>query len=281
MYLSPGGRAVPGIVSRGTGMWVGLGMLHEASALLGRGSHDSIALARRTGWGRAVWSLADIWARTDRLLAHSGARSIRVVGRAAGLVLIEIVHVVSVLTAVADIFLASTDATEEPANTAAKSLDKVPNIHGIPDGSKTHDAALVVLKLIGNSLVVAFTQVRAWIKAMLGAVLGVGLVRKCPEMEQSKGGHLNAEQEGGDANLDVGIGEYLVGVDNVQGRGTDGNGRSLPKGEKDDELDGNNFDEELLVFEGLFELNVDLNQAEHGNSNGQGIEDNDLATGLV
>lgn len=267
-------RARGRVVSRVAGH--GARVLHQAGALLARDGDADVTIAGRAGRGPSVGVLALVGAGADRSLLGHGAGAVGVVGGTAGLVLVEVVHVVGVLAAVAYVLLAAADTAEEPADAAAKGLDKIPDVEGVKDGSKAHEAALARLELVGDGRVAALVQVGARVVAGGGAVAGVGLVGKGPDVQERKGGHLDAEEQGGNADLDVGVGEDLVGVDNVEGRGADGNGRGLPEGEEDDELDGDNLDEEFLVGEGFLELNVELNEAEHGNGDGDGVEDNDL-----
>lgn len=275
MNLRSGRRGIARVGAHGTGVGVGLRMLHQAGALFAGQRHTHGAVAERAGWRAAVRVFVIVGGGAHRLLLHGSVIAIRIVGRAVGLVLVEVVHIVGILTAVTNVLLAATDAAEEPADTASKGFDKVPNVHGVPNGSKAHETTLFVLKLVGNSSGVALLQIRTRVVARCGAALRVRLVWKSPEMEQSKGGHFDAEKQGRDADLDIGIGEDLVRVHNVQGRGSNGNGRGLPEGEEDNELDGDNLDEKLLLLEGVLELDVDLDEAEHGNGDGDGIEDDD------
>lgn len=59
----------------------------------------------------------------------------------------EIAHaqgfVVGSAKLVADVLLSVFDAAEEPAHTSAKRLDQIPQVHGIPQRTKTEEATPV------------------------------------------------------------------------------------------------------------------------------------------
>lgn len=95
-------------------------------------------------------------------------------------------------------------------------------------------------------------------------------------MQDGEDSHFDAEQKSGDAHLEIGIGENVTGLDNVEGRRADGNGRGLPKGQEDDELDGENLQKETVLGKRLRKLNVKLNKAVHGNGDGNGIDNKNL-----
>lgn len=182
--------------------------------------------------------------------------------------------------AVAYILLTATDSAKQPANTAAEGLDDVPDIHGVKDGREADQAARLGLALVFNRGAAALVEVRARV-VYGGRVLFVWRVGESPEVQQRKGSHFYAEEQRGDADFDVWVGEDLVGVHNVEGRGADGNGRGLPEGEEDDELDGDDFDEKFVLGDGFAELNVHLDKTEHGNCDGNGVDDDNLQNELV
>lgn len=161
----------------------------------------------------------------------------------APILVMEVVHVEVIL--VAGIVLALLHPAEQPAHAAPKGLDKVPGVQCVPDGGEAEEASagrvLGVFK-IGLALGDVGTWVEAGFRA--GAVLGVG---EGPEVEDGEDGHLETEEEGGDSDLEVGVGEIFVGVDQIEGRGSEGNGDGLPKGQEDHKFNGQNFGEWLLL----------------------------------
>lgn len=78
-------------------------------------------------------------------------------------------------------------------------------------------------------------------------------------MQDGKDGHFDAEQKSRDAHLEIRIGENVTGLDDVECRCADGNGRGLPKGQEDDELDSENLQKETVLGKRLRKLNVKLN----------------------
>jgi hypothetical protein len=164
---------------------------------------------------------------------------------------------------VADVVVAALDADEEPADAAAEGLDDVPDVDGIPDGKQAERAAGagIVLVLLGP-LDGARGAVRNGVEGWLG-VVEVGAVGEGPEVEDGEEGHLEAQEEGRNADFEVWVGEDLVLVDDVEGGGAEGDGRGLPEGEEDDQLDGKNFQERAVVGEGFAELDVELDNTVH------------------
>jgi len=61
-------------------------------------------------------------------------------------------------------------------------------------------------------------------------------------MHECEASHLDAEHEGGDADLQTGVGEVFGGFKDVLGD-EDADGEDLPEGEEDDEFDGEDFEE--------------------------------------
>lgn len=95
-------------------------------------------------------------------------------------------------------------------------------------------------------------------------------------MQDGEDGHFNAEQKGRNAHLEIRIGENVTGLDDVESRCADGNGRGLPKGQEDDELNGEDLQKETVLGKRLRKLNVKLNEAVHGNGDGNGIDHKNL-----
>lgn len=143
---------------------------------------------------------------------------------------------------VARVLVSVLDADEEPPDTATEGLDNVPQVHGVPQGLDADEAPRAGDVLVLPGLLAIVVWVRYGVECRLGGV-EVGPVGESPEVEDGEDGHLEAEQERGDADFKVRVGEHLVGVDDVEGRRADTDGGGLPEGEEDDELDGEDLEE--------------------------------------
>ena len=101
-------------------------------------------------------------------------------------------------------------------------------------------------------------------------------------MQDRKAGHFDAEEEGGNADFDIGVGEDFIGVNEVECSGAETDGYGLPEGEKDYQLDGEDFEEGLVGFElwGVSELDVKLDKAVHCDCHRYGLDDDNLRGGL-
>lgn len=209
---------------------VGLGIGHEADALVARDGHaDGAGVRRRRGRGTSA-VLAAIRRRLVTVRRGLGiviGRSLAVGGTAGphgfvGAVVVGLgaLHLVGLL--VRDILLALADAADEPAHAAAKGLDKVPDVHGVKERREAKEAAGVGQADVFDSRA-AVGNVGAGVEAARGVGL-VGLVGEGPDVEEREDGHFNAEQQGGDADLEIGVSNGLVGMDNVERRGAEGDG---------------------------------------------------------
>ena len=105
------------------------------------------------------------------------------------------------------------------------------------------------------------------------------------EMQDAEDGHFNAEKEGRNADFDVRGGDVGGGFDSAggseegesdldghermpgHGMGKLGGTHRLPEGEEDDEFNGDDFDERSVFSEINAELDVELDQADHGDGN--------------
>lgn len=101
-------------------------------------------------------------------------------------------------------------------------------------------------------------------------------------MQDGEKGHFNAEQHGGYTDFEVGGLNSVVWFDGA-GAGEEGNENGLPERKKDDEFDGKDFEEGAMLLDVVAELDVELNEAIHGDGNSDGFNDHepDMGEGRV
>lgn len=170
--------------------------------------------------------------------------------------------------------MALLNANEEPANATAKRFDHVPKIQGIKDSQKTQWSSFR-----GAALVFSASQSQGWVRRWVVTWFGAGniwLVGEGPDMQNSKDGHLEAEKERRDADLEVRVGQNLVGLYNAQRGCAHGDGSGLPERQENDQFDSQDLQEGSMLGQGFLHLYVELNQTEHGNSHGQRLDNEDL-----
>lgn len=95
-------------------------------------------------------------------------------------------------------------------------------------------------------------------------------------MQNSKDSHLEAEKERRDADLEVRVGQNLVGLYNAQRGCAHRDGSGLPKRQENHEFDSQDLQEGSMLGQGFLHLYVELNETEHSNSYGQRFYDEDL-----
>ena len=102
----------------------------------------------------------------------------------------------------------------------------------------------------------------------------VRLPRVRIEMQHREKGHLHAQQQARDANLDVRRTDARARLNHVQG-GQDGDDDGLPKGQEDDELDGDELEDGLMLGDVGGDLEVKGQEAVHGDGDADGGEERD------
>lgn len=183
--------------------------------------------------------------------------------------------------AVADVLLAVLDADEQPAHAAAHGLDQVPRVHGVYQGADAHRTAARGLVLVLDRGAAA-DEIRRGVERR-GRAGDVGPEGKGPEVEEGEEGHLDADEQAGDADLEVALGQLRAGLHGGDGRRADGEQHRLPQHKEDDQLDGQDLAEELVLGQGVLQLDVDLDDAHHGNGDGHHVDgaDPDVGKGRV
>jgi len=172
--------------------------------------------------------------------------------------------VVGRVVLVAVVELAATPPDEDPADAAPEALHHVPGIEGVDDGEDAEGAALVRADGVD---VGAGAGVGDEVPGHVGFV-GVG-----EEVHDGEEGHLDADEKGGDADVEVGEGEVGGRGEDVEGGGgEDGDDEGLPEGEEDDEFDGEDFEEGVVRGEVVADLDVELDQEVHGDCYGCGVD---------
>ncbi len=155
---------------------------------------------------------------------------------------------------------------DQPPGPSSCRLQHVPTVEGVPEGLDPHKTPLVRKRLC------LLTRDRLG-QGLLGP-LSIGLPAESPEVENGKDGHLNAQQQRGNADLDVGSLDRLGRLDDARARQEGDEGR-LPETQEDDQLDGGDLQQGLVSADILPDLNVKLDQAIHGDGNCNGFNDHD------
>ena len=228
-----------------------------------------LRLAELGGDGQVVGALHGGGIASQGAAAVAGVHAVK--GALAGL--LQVVHVQTAVhrgvfagRLVADVLVAVLNADEEPADAAAEGLEDIPQVDGVPQGSHAEEATharavLVYTRRIGG------VQVRVGVEGARG-VVGVRAPGEGPQVEDGEEGHLEAEEQRRNADLDIGIGERRVGFDDVQGTGPNADGEALPERQEDDQLDGQDFEERSVRSKSVLELDVKLDDAIHGDEDG-------------
>ncbi len=93
-------------------------------------------------------------------------------------------------------------------------------------------------------------------------------------MEERKEGHLDTQEQGGNAHLDVGCLNVIAGLDGAR-TGEERNGDGLPEAQENDQLDRSNLEKWFVLADVVLDLYVELDQAVHGDGDGNGLEYHD------
>lgn len=104
---------------------------------------------------------------------------------------------------------------------------------------------------------------------------GVRFPVESEDVQDGEEGHFHDEQHGGDADVDVWVAELVVGLEGSVGGGGEADHHGLPEGEEDDEFDADYFERGLVGAQVLFELDVELHEAEHGDGDAGAFEADD------
>ena len=114
--------------------------------------------------------------------------------------------------------MARLSAYKEPAEPACAGFDKVPGVEGAGEGAPAERAADVV-GFTGEAGAVGVEGVEVHVVGGdgVGSLPGEG-----EDVEEGEQGHFDAEEEGGDADFDVGVGEVLRGFEGPRGGGEEG-----------------------------------------------------------
>lgn len=174
---------------------------------------------------------------------------------------------------IARVVLAVLDAAEEPAHTTAKGLDVIPGIGRVNESPESQRSTRRrAVRILPGGEQIGLPLVGVGIVRPLGAG-HVRRVRVGPKMQDRKDDHLDAEQRGGNGDFDVRVRDDRVRFEDLESLARrNRNGGNLPKGEEDNELNGKNLQKQSLAVEGHLELNVALNNAVHGDEDGNAVD---------
>lgn len=202
------------------------------------------------------------------------ARAVRIHCVGGFIVLTVHVDAAHAVLLIAAVLAAMLDSHEQPSHAATKGLDDVPQIQCVPKGL---DAEFAARRWdMDIFLAACHTRVRRRVIDD-GRILSVRFPRIREDMEDREEEHFEAEQHCGDAGRDVGVLQLGRGREDVELRCRQRNGRRLPEAKKDDALDGKHLEEGLVISKLSLQLDVELDDAVHGNRDCHTVDDQTLA----
>ena len=97
-------------------------------------------------------------------------------------------------------------------------------------------------------------------------------------MQERKDSHLNTDKQGRNSNLQVWVCQCARRFDDTESRrGKHTKQESLPEGEENYQFNGGDLQEWVVISKIFPQLNIELDQAEHGDRNRRTLNDQNLA----
>ena len=96
-------------------------------------------------------------------------------------------------------------------------------------------------------------------------------------MQERKDGHLNTNEEGRNSSLQIWVRQFARSFDDTKSRGgEDTEQETLPEREENHQFDGRNLQEWAVVSNIFSQLDIELNQAVHGDCNCHALNEENL-----